>query len=646
MHAATKATKATRQQGNKAQGGHALVLALLGLCGALHAVAAETPDAVIELWEQHWTLNADGSSVYQEKQHVRLNNERAHHDFADPRITFNADTDRLEVLVARTKLPDGTYGELPDYAKIEVAPDAAAGWPAFANLRQRLLVMGGIEPGCVVELEYKITSQPKAHPYVAADLRVDHHYPIQKRTITVEAPAGVEVRWATANLPASAAKSGAKGWTFTDLPPAADEPQSPPWQTCRPRLMFSTAGLASAWLKNKTDQLSAAADKSELITTLATEWTKDQQDPSDKLRALQEKLAGSFNFVEFPVAWRPAAVRPASEVIQCNYGLPEEAAAALLALARAVDLPVLPGVLVNDETWNHEVPQDGLVANYVVLLVDKPAGAKLPLAAGQGNSPNAVFDTGQPPEIWDAHQGRIVREGRWAGYTLLPVPDVLLPRTLREPWASADESRCQVRGKLTLADDGNLTGTVSVHTTGLFATSESLRSTDAQKARVSGLLGRLVPELNIESVAVKTLAPGEFEASAQVKSAKPLKKVNERYSLRFAQDGPFLADVPLPLAVARREDVVHLTGPFDEDVDLTLEWPEKWRLEVQPGDVAATSGDWGAVEQTIAPDKHGLVLHRHTRVTRSELPPTAFTTLRAVLNELRSEYARTLVLKP
>jgi hypothetical protein len=131
-----------------------------------------------------------------------------------------------------------------------------------------------------------------------------------------------------------------------------------------------------------------------------------------------------------------------------------------------------------------------------------------------------------------------------------------------------------------------------------------------------------------------------------VKSSKPLKKVNDRYSVRLAQDGPCLADVPLPLAVSRRETGVHLPGPFDEDIDLTLEWPEKWQLEIQPGDVKNAVGDWGAVEQTANVGQHRLVIHRHTRLSMGELSVPEFRTLRGALNELRSEYARTLVLKP
>jgi hypothetical protein len=629
------------------------LLALLALCllgsGLAYAQsgAPDTPDAVIELWEQNWTQNADGGSVYHEKKHVRLNNERAHHEFADPRITYNVDTDQLDILVARTKLPDGTYRELPPYAHVEVSPDASAGWPAFAGLRQHLLVMSGIEPGCVLEVEYKITSKPGARRHLAADLRVDSQYPIRERAIGVNVPPNAPLRCML--TPAPDKDSGVLvkpfHWKFTDLPGAEEEAQTPPWQMRCPRLVFSTAGLASEWLKDRTAQLDAAADKSELIAKLAAEWTKDRQGPADKLRGLQEKLAASFQFVEFDPAWRPAQLRPASEVLRSNYGLPEEAAAALLALARAANLPVMPGLLVHDATWNHEVPQDGMVAAYVVLLMSGRPG-EVRMLGEEGDLHGAALDTGDCPGIWEPRRGHIVREGRWAGYTLLPVPDVLTARTSLAPWATADENRCQVSGKVTLSEDGNYAGTLSVRTTGLFATSEGLRAADAQKSRVSALLGRVLPDTNVESFVVKTLAAGEFEVTAQVKSSKPLKKTSERYTLRLAQEGPFQADVPLPLAPSRRDTPVRLSGPFDETLDLTIEWPEKWQVEVQPAALVRVDGEWGAVEQSITPGKHSLALRRRTRVAQADLSAADFLALRRPLNELQSEYSRTLVLRP
>src|SRR5262249_28850980 len=132
---------------------------------APRAVRADDPkpqdvaDAVIEKWDQRWTLKDDGAIEYHEIKQVRLNNDRAFGEFADPRITFNKDTDRVDVKVARVKQADGKYVEVPPYSRNEVTPGESAGWPAFASIRQLVLTMSGIEPGCVVELDYSITTK-------------------------------------------------------------------------------------------------------------------------------------------------------------------------------------------------------------------------------------------------------------------------------------------------------------------------------------------------------------------------------------------------------------------------------------------------------------------------------------------------------
>jgi hypothetical protein len=179
MRSDSSVTLATRQPGHEA----ARLLLAVCLVGAAwicaQAEPASPPDAVIELWEQHWTLGADGSTVYYNKQFVRLNNDRSFGEFADPRLTYDVATDKLEIMHARVKLADGSYRELPDYSHVLVTPDATSGWPSFANIRQHLLVMSGIEPGCVVELEYQITSAPGARSGWAADVRLTR--PLRRR---------------------------------------------------------------------------------------------------------------------------------------------------------------------------------------------------------------------------------------------------------------------------------------------------------------------------------------------------------------------------------------------------------------------------------------------------------------------------------
>jgi transglutaminase-like putative cysteine protease len=617
-----------------------LVLVFCAGCAApLHAdqprhagEALETPDAVFELWEQDWTLTDDGAQVYHEKQHLRLNSDRVYWAFGDPRITYNADLDEVEVLEARTRLPSGEYVPLADYSTVEVAPDAAAGWPAFANLRQRVMVMGGIEPGCVLELEYKITTKAGVKPYMAADLRIDDRYPVRARTVTMTVPFGAELSPVVRGLPEDSYVysfeqrsdgNATHRWDFAGLPGEPDEPQALPWSERGVRLAFTTAPEPDTWVKERLATIDTAADESPLLTKLAQEWTKDETSSQDKLSALQNKLAASFNFLDFDVEWRPAIPRRASDVIYHSYGLPAESAAILLALARAAGIAVQPALLVTDGVWEEDAPQDALVAAYVVIH-DGPDGM----------------------EIWDPQDGRVRRDKHWAGSTLLAMRGNKITRTSLPGWRDPDESHCVITGNVAIAKDGKYTAKLLIKTTGLFVSPNDLESADGQKRCVQVIVDRLLPDAKVANFTLKSLTPEVFEAEAQVESPKALKKLHECYELKLAETSPALADVPVPCEYARRLTPARLVGPFDERIELAITWPEAWQVEDTPSDLAQSEGPWGSVSQRVSPTENGLKLLRHTRVAHRDLPPDAVMALRKPLNELRSDYARTLLLKP
>ena len=102
----------------------------------------------------------------------------------------------------------------------------------------------------------------------------------------------------------------------------------------------------------------------------------------------------------------------------------------------------------------------------------------------------------------------------------------------------------------------------------------------------------------------------------------------------------------VPLNHSERSNPVRLAGAFDERIELTIEWPEEWSVEALPGDLKLVGGDWGEVVQSAVLDENRLVLTRHTRVAQRELAAKEFLELRGPLNELRSDAARTLLLRP
>jgi len=617
----------------------AILVFCTGCAAPLHAdqprragAALETPDAVYELWEQHWTLADDGSQVYHEKQHLRLSSDRVYRTFGDPRITYNADTDVAEVLKARTRLPSGEYVPLADYSTVEVAPDAAAGWPAFANVRQRVMVMGGIEPGCILELEYRTTTKAGVKPYLAADLRIDDRHPVRARTVTVTVPFGAELSPVMSGLPEDAyvytfeQRSDGRAthrWDFAALPGNLDEPQALPWRERGVRLAFTTVPDADTWIKERLAVVDTAADESPLLTKLAQEWTKDESTGHDKLRAIQKKLAGSFNFVSFDIEWQPATPRRASDVIYHSYGLPAESAAVLLALARAAGVPARPGLLVADGVWDKNAPQAAMVASYVV-----------------------IHDGADGMEIWHPQHGRIWRDKRWAGHTLLAVRGDKVERSSLPAWLDARESRCTMTGKLTITDDGKYSGKLSIKTSGLFVSPNELESADGQKRRVKAIVDHLVPDAKVADFTLKSLTPETFEAEAQIESTEALEKLHECYELELAETSPALADVPVPLEYSRRLTPARLAGPFDERIELVISWPEGWNAHAVPNALQQNAGRWGSVVQTVSPTENGLRLVRHTRVAQRDLPPDAVIALRKPLTELHSAHARTLLLRP
>lgn len=615
-------------------------------CAALLAAPAlaTEPDAIIKVWEEHWTLNPDGSSVYHFKQHVQLNNDRTYDDFADPRITYDVADQKLEIVNARVLRPDGTYRELADYSHVEASPNSSAGWPVAANLHQHVLVMSGIEPGCVVELEYKITTNAGAKPEFAADVRLDHTYPVTRRVVGLHLPNrvtaavtfmnGVDLKsdhnkyHGRENVlhggPVVMQITGEKVWSFDNLPGVPHEAHTPAWHTFCPRFAFSTAGGDQAWLVDTLDRIENAADSSDLIREAAQKWAKDATTAPSTLRAIQEGLAASYNFVEFNPAWRSATVRPASQTFASNHGVPEESAALFLALARAAGVRPRLAVLADQNVWVHGVGQREMAASYVLVL---------------GEDDDA--------EIWDPHRGRLTRDARWAGHSALLIQDGKVVHVDLPKWTSADESRCAVHGGITLAENGTYEGNLHVRLTGLFVSNEALRDEGAQKRRLSSVLQRVLPAVEVRDFDVLGLSGDLFEAVIKVRSGADLEKLGSGYWLTLAQDGPHATEIQLPLNHSRRELPVAVAGPFGETVSLRITWPQSWHAAIRPHAVQHAGGDWGRLEQTLTPlDENSLKLERYFWLNSKQLQPEHLLALRGPLNTLRTEACRAFLFQP
>lgn len=596
----------------------------------------DQPDAIVNFWRQHWTKSADGSIVYHERKEVTINTDRAHRDFADPRITYDSATQTVEIIAARTRLPSGKTLDVPAYSRTEVAPGWASGWPTFATIRQMVLVMSGIERGCVVELEYKLTTKSAAKAVLAGELRLQDRYPIKRHEIRFDLAAGEWLRPWLSGISEQAASyafdqrsdgSTAHTMVIPELPLLIEEQASPPWQTRAARVTFSASSKADAWLSEQLHAMFDLSDPGDDLTKVAQSWVVNKSGTRDEtIRAIQERVAATFNVVEIDAAYRSWNRRTADEILRGNYGTPADAAVIMLALARAAGLKAQPALLLRDAIWVDKTPQDGLIAAFAIAVVGESG-----------------------LEFWHPQHGRMQRGGRWNGCTLATAEgeDGALQRVEWPAWTNIADSRIAITGELSIAADATLTGRLNVRLSGYFVSAEELRKGDAQQARVRDILKRVSPAIDVENVTIRALTPDTFEATAQIKSAKPIESVGELRRFAIGVDGIATGDIELPLASAKRQTPVLLAAALEQRVDITLNWSTEWTVEASPSEEFAVTGEWGSatsdVDLNVAERK--LRLTREIRFPSRELSPALWLAASESLNDLRKEAARTVLLR-
>lgn len=588
------------------------------------------PDAVIERWEQTWDMQSSGELVYHELRHVRLNSDRAYGEFADPRIPFHQDTDTVTLKVARTRRPDGSCIDVPDYSRNVVSPGGSA-WPAFAGLRQLVVTMSGIEPGCVVELEYEVRCRPGKCRPPSLDLRLDHRYPITTRVIRAIAPEHMPIHFSAGGRGADAGplqEKTADGrtmltWVYQNLPANPDEPQAPPWQRRCPRLALSFEWNSEQWLSGLVLGVEGAARSSDQLDRLAKQWTQSAVTSTDKVRAIQEKLSATFNFVEVDVSrFSPMNIRPADEVLRTNYGTGKDATAMFLTLVRQAGVDVRPALLVRNDILADTLLHDGMVADTLIAFRD---------SGGQ--------------EYWSARHGRIARSTGWAGHSILTL-NGSTTRLVLPDWGDAGANVCEVSGRVALDAEGRLSGKLTVTLSGMFVSTEALRTREGQRERLDRLIGKVMDKAAVGEFTVTQLADGVFSAVVDVKSSEPTSRIDGRFYMAFGADGPSSLDAPLPLAQAMRRLPVWLPSAFEERINVTLEWPDAFKCQAQPGDVPEEGGDWGRVWQAVSVAGRSATYRRTIRIDQRELDTASFAAARRAINVVRGEPSRVFLIGP
>ena len=368
---------------------------------------------VFEHLDSVYRFAADGTGTKELTIAVRVQSEAAVRELGVLTVPFASASERVEIVYARVRRPDGTVVETPVGDALELPDPVTRAAPFYSDLKQKQLPIKGLRPGDTLEWKARVTRNKAEAPgqfwgqesfsdngvvlSQTLELRVPDGTavkvwsPTLKPTDTVEGKERV-YRWSTAHLEPTAGKEGEAAkelkkkhvWTEAEETDAMQgKLPSVAWTT------FRSWDEVGAWYRGLEGERivpdpEVKAKTAEVIAGKATEEAKVQ--------AIYAYVATQIRYVG--VAFGVGRYQPhaASEVLHNQYGDCKDKhtlLAAMLAAAGVRSDAVLIGAGIR---FNEAVPSPAAF-NHLITRVDV-AGAPVWLDATAEVAPYGMLSYG------------------------------------------------------------------------------------------------------------------------------------------------------------------------------------------------------------------------------------------------------------
>jgi transglutaminase-like putative cysteine protease len=338
------------------------------------------PEANAIILFDHGRLQVSRDNVFL-TYHTRIKilTEAGIEEVGERTISYWKDFDRITDFRAQTITPDGKKLEVKSNAVFE---------KEVGSLKQRSFVFPTLTPGCIVEYEYKLSTERWHYLprwYFQNDLWT------RESRFAVELYLGFTYTVSYQNVPikyqqsqnSETPLSGAKvfTWTMDSLMPVSDEPYMSCEDDYRSALRFrlekyedayNVVSFVKTWneLGKEFEKLiDEYADSKKEIASLAREITANAASPREKSRAIYDFVTATYKTsTDDPYGWY--GHERVSEMLAEKIGSGEEKNILLAKLHQAVDIPAFP-VLISTRDRGKVVGQSPDLAqfNYQVTFV-------------------------------------------------------------------------------------------------------------------------------------------------------------------------------------------------------------------------------------------------------------------------------------
>jgi hypothetical protein len=428
---------------------------------------AKYPDssAVVVRAGEVFTLAKSGGSTVEYFRALEVFNLTGREKFSDFRIPFDKNSEKVEVILAKTIKGDGTVVDVEPKAINDVTPPELAEADLYANVIHRVLSFSSVDPGAMLAIHFRKDNEKADQVEGVVFFQTDE--PIVRKDLKISIPEGRSLRYKIRGLTAELKEDSEEGQKTYHLQ-AADSPQikteadMPPLKEIASRIVFSTFPDWPAAARSFSDSFYAAANPGPEVEMFTQNLAKGAKSNLDRIKAVYFFVARDIRSVRFALGEGGYEVHAAAAVLKNRYGDWKDKSALLVAMLKAAGVSANP-VFVNSRAVppEEEVPT---LKQFDALLVAVPQA---------GSAGNLFLD----PFADDSLFGYF-REGR-GSRGLLVKPDSAEFVDVRCLPEAESVVRCDISAELDAA--GAITGRLSADLSGLF----DLRARQALKDMTS-----------------------------------------------------------------------------------------------------------------------------------------------------------------
>ncbi len=303
--------------------------------------------ALVLLDDVYCRVEPSGATELVQHEVVKVFNEKGRLRFGVIRLSFDSETQDIDLLEARTILPDGNVLKPPPDAvqKISLPSLSESGFSAYSSAKYLLLSMPAPVDGAILEYRVRIREkEPSMKSNFWTGSYMQDTEPILLSRLTVDVPDGLKLKWGVLNRPdLTPEKTSEKGrtvyrWEIRDSPPLPQEVSMPPIKDLVSQVRVTSVGSwdeLSSWLWNGLrDNINPQGE----VAGRARELVRDKKGEEARLRALYNYVSGSIRDVDLDFSVAGCRFSAAGDVLKRRYGNSADKAALLLAMLKALKI--------------------------------------------------------------------------------------------------------------------------------------------------------------------------------------------------------------------------------------------------------------------------------------------------------------------